>query len=122
MARIKRTSAVLETARQRLAGLKSISPLPDFGPGMTIADFEADIDAVSDLVDSYNEALAAIDQLQNRLQTRENGLRDKSGRYLAMTKGRYGGDSSEYEVVGGTRQSERKRPGPRTPKQKLATA
>lgn len=31
MARKRRTSAVLETARQRLAGLKQINPVRDFG-------------------------------------------------------------------------------------------
>jgi len=31
MTRKRRTSAVLETAQHRLAGLKSITPTPDFG-------------------------------------------------------------------------------------------
>ena len=33
MARTRRGSSVLETARQRLAGLKAITPAPNLGPG-----------------------------------------------------------------------------------------
>ena len=36
MTRQRRTSAVLETARQHLAGLKSIIPTPDFGGNLTV--------------------------------------------------------------------------------------
>ena len=37
MARKRRTSAVLETTRQRLAGLKQIDPAPDFGGNLNAA-------------------------------------------------------------------------------------
>jgi len=39
MARTKRTSTVLETARQRLAGLKSITPAPDFGTALSLTGY-----------------------------------------------------------------------------------
>lgn len=52
MARSKRTSTILETARQRLAGLKSITENPpNFGPNLTVAGYEADITAVSNKLD-----------------------------------------------------------------------
>ena len=47
MARTKRTSSILETARQRLAGLKSITPLPDFGTTLKLTDYEAEINALT---------------------------------------------------------------------------
>lgn len=47
MARSKRTSPILESARQRLAGLKSISPPPEFGSNLKMSDYEADINALN---------------------------------------------------------------------------
>lgn len=116
MARAKRTSSVLETARQRLAGLKSITPLPDFGPSLTLPGYEADITAVSGKLDEYNEKLSAPDQQQNDLETLEAGLREKNTRMLSAAEAQFGPDSSEYERAGGTRRSDRKRPGPKGPR------
>ena len=46
MARTKRTSAVSEAAKLRLAGLQSIDPLLDLGGGLTVASFKADIEGL----------------------------------------------------------------------------
>ena len=116
MARTKRTSTVLEAARQRLAGLKSITPAPDFGSALTLAGYETDINGVSTKLDSYNEALSRLDQLQNELDTSEVALREKNRRILSAAEAHYGPDSNEYEQVGGTRRSDRKRPGPKGPR------
>ena len=43
MARKRRTSAVLELARQRLAGLKSVNPEPNFGGDLNVAAFTSKI-------------------------------------------------------------------------------
>ncbi len=109
MARAKRNSKVLETARQRLAGLKQISQ-PNFGPTLTPEAYEAEITGFSDDQDSYNGDSAALDDKQNRLNTRESGLADWNQRILAAVKAQYGPDSSEFELVGGVRRSERKKP------------
>ena len=116
MARTKRTSTVLETARQRLAGLKSITPPPDFGAALSLAGYETDITTLGSKLDSYNEELSRLDQLQNELDTIEAGVREKNVRILSATEAHYGPDSSEYEQAGGTRRSERKRPGPKGPR------
>ena len=116
MARTKRTSTVLETARQRLAGLNSITPAPDFGAALSLAGYETDIDALSSKLDGYNEELSRLDQLQNELDTIEAGVREKNVRILSATEAHYGPDSSEYEQAGGTRRSDRKRPGPKGPR------
>jgi hypothetical protein len=115
MARRKRSSTILETARQRLAGLKSITPAPEFGTGLTIAAYEADINSFSTNLDAYNGRLAALDDLQNQLQAEERALRDKNKRLLSAVEAQYGSDSSQYEQAGGTRQSERKRPTRKAP-------
>jgi hypothetical protein len=76
MARAKRKSSVLDTARQRLAGLKKITD-SDFGTGMNPIDYGGEVDA--------------------------------------LTEARFGSDSNEYEMVGGTRRSERKKPSKKKP-------
>jgi hypothetical protein len=116
MARTKRTSSILETARQRLAGLKSITPAPDFGAALTLVGYEADITSFSDKLDSYNEKLSALDSLQNEIDTSEMALREKNTRLLSAAEAHYGPDSNEYEQAGGTRRSERKRTGPKGPR------
>lgn len=115
MARPKRSSQVLETARRRLAGLKSITPAPDFGPNLKLSDYEQEINALSDELDNYNEMISRLDDLQNTLEATEHNLRDKNKRMLSATEAQYGPDSSAYEQAGGTRTSDRKRPTKKTP-------
>lgn len=110
MARIKRGSAVLEVARLRLSGLKSINPKPNFGPTLDVDQYEQEIEAHSAKLDGYNDTLSLLDRLQNELEEQEAALNDKNSRMLAATGAHYGTDSNEYETVGGKRKSDRKRP------------
>lgn len=110
MPRLKRGSAVLETARNRLAGLKTITPLPNFGPALGLEQYEQEINAYGESLDKYNATLSLLDSLQNNLIEQEAGLREKNRRMLAAAGAHYGPDSSEYELAGGTRASERKAP------------
>ena len=50
------------------------------------------------------------DQLQNEFQAEEAELNEMNRRFLSAGEAHYGPDSSEYEMLGGTRKSERKRP------------
>jgi hypothetical protein len=111
---------VLETARQRLAGLKSIQPAPNFGPNLSVADYEQKIKNLGDELDGYNAKLAALDEQQNTIDSKEDALNDLNKRMLSATGAQYGSDSSEYEMVGGTRSSERART-PRKPDGKGGT-
>ncbi|HEV7376169.1 MAG TPA: hypothetical protein VGN95_15735 [Pyrinomonadaceae bacterium] len=115
MARAKRSSSVLESARQRLAGIKAITPAPNFGPSLQVADYEQEINDFSAKMDRYNGMLSTLDDLQNEIDADEDNLRSKSVRMLSAAQAQYGPDSSEYEQVGGTRQSERKRSTKKTP-------
>lgn len=111
MARLKRTSKVIEAARERLAGLKAITnPPADFGPALTAAIYEAKIDSVSARLDAYNQKLAEIDQDQNDLEAAKAELNELNRRFLSAGEATYGPDSNEYEMLGGTRKSERKKP------------
>lgn len=109
MARARRTSTVLETARRRLAGLKSITPAPDFGTALSVAAYETLITTFTGKLDTYNQHVAALDDEQNDIDNTEDTLREMNGRMLSAAQASFGPDSSEYEAVGGTRTSERKR-------------
>jgi hypothetical protein len=115
MARLRRTSQALETARQRLAGLKSITPPPTFGPTVTLNSYEASTASFSQKLDTYNGTVATLDDLQNDLEADEDNLRELNKRILSAVEAQYGPDSSEYELCGGTRTSERKKPAAKAP-------
>src|SRR5580765_6768687 len=108
MARKHRTSAVLETALQRLTGLKTINPAPDFGGDLCVAGGQAVITACAGELNSYNQNTAALDEQQILVDTKEDAAGDWSKRILSAGAARFGTDSPEYEALGGTRQSERK--------------
>ena len=113
MARSKRTSAISEAAKLRLAGLQSIDPELDLGGGLTVASFKAEIEDVDADMNTYNTMLSDVDEVANRLDTKEDKLNDKSTRMLAAVGAHFGKDSDEYEKAGGTRTSERKKSGPK---------
>jgi hypothetical protein len=115
MPRPKRQSPAVAKAQKRCAALKSIDPALDLGGGLTCAAFDAAIQAALGRLEAYNTALSQVDAALNELQATEKGLAGLSERFLAAVKGRYGGDSTEYEKAGGTRRSERRRRKPKAP-------
>lgn len=110
MSRRKRTSSVLEAARQRLSGLNSIKPAADFGPALSIAAYTTQINDFSTKLDNYNQMVSALDDLQNQLDASETSLREANKRMLSAAEAQFGPDSSQYEQAGGKRLSDRKKP------------
>lgn len=115
MARQKKLSPFLEGAQQRLNALSTINPALDLGNGLTLAAYRAQVTSMQAKQDAYNALLSQADQAQNELLEAEKAIRDLSERMLAGVASKYGKDSSEYEMAGGTRKSERKRPTRKTP-------
>ncbi|SRR6266849_7012170 len=109
MARKRRASPALVVARARLAGLKKINS-PNLGPNTTVAAYEAVVNDTTAVEDSHNQLAAQMDDSSNRFDTQEDLMADWNRRILSAVEAQYGPDSSEYEMVGGTRKSERKRP------------
>ena len=109
MARKRRTSAPLETARQRLAGLKQISSDADFGGNLNVRGGETIVVDLTGELDGYNQDTAALDERQNVVDRKEAATSNGNKSILAAVGARHGTDSDEYEMVGGTRTSERKR-------------
>ncbi len=87
MARPRRTSSILETAPQRLTGLKSITPAPDFGAALTLAAYETMITGFGTKLDTYNQNVAALDDLQIGLEADEDTLREMNKRMLSAVDG-----------------------------------
>ena len=114
MSRIKKTSLVLERAHQRLSGMESVDPALDLGNGLTTITFNAQVDTFQDRLDKYNQHISDLDAERNDLLALEKLLRETNKTILQGVGVKYGYDSNEYEKVGGTRTSERKKPHPKS--------
>ena len=116
MARKKRTSKVLVNAESRNAGLRSIHDNLDLGNGLTLSEYTRLIDDMRTKLSEYNAALSRVDKACNAVHECERVWRDYSEVMLMGVATKYGKDSNEYEMAGGVRKSERKRPARRTSK------
>jgi hypothetical protein len=114
MARKRRISAASAVARQRLAGLNKITPAPNLGPNISVAAYQGVFNDTAALEESHNQLAAQMDDSSNRFDAQENLMADWNRRVLSAVEAQFGPDSSEYEMVGGTRRSERKRPSRKT--------
>lgn len=112
MAFIQRESAELAAATKRMNGLTAIDPTGqlDLGNGHTMPAYQGQMDVVKTNLDAYNKARKALDALKNQLDASEKLLWQKSSAILAAVGLKYTKDSSEYEQVGGVRESDRKKP------------
>ena len=110
MGRRKKTSAILQKAQIRLAGLRSIDGKLDLGHGVSTPTFGKQVDGLRQTIDNYNSMLSTLDDLANAIEKEERELAIASENVLLSVKVKFGKDSSEYEMVGGTRLSDRRRP------------
>ena len=102
-------SNVIQSAAARAAGLETIDPLPVFGTELTLQGFKTLIASGLSELAAYNTLLTEAGEAKNRVERCELQIRDYSERFLAAVAGKYGKDSDEYEMAGGTKKSERKR-------------
>ncbi|WP_121968358.1 hypothetical protein [Leptolyngbya sp. BC1307] len=110
MARSKRSSRILDKAQRRSAGMQSIDDKLDLGPGMTMELYSQSIDNLRNRINAYNKTLSYVDELQNEVDKAERLLAIHSEQMLLGVAARYGKDSNEYEMAGGVKKSDRKRP------------
>ncbi len=94
----------------RAAGLRQIDDKIEFEEGVGLASLEAAIAKVEGAMAEYNSALSAADKLANAITDADKVLGSQCKRVLTGVETRFGEDSSQYEMVGGTRTSERKKP------------
>lgn len=101
---------VLSDVRRSLEGWQQIDPNLTLGQ-LTLAEVQRQIDSFTKIDGEITAAEIAIAKLRNdRLELRKQ-MQESKKRILSAIRGIYGDDSSEYEMVGGTRMSERRRPG-----------
>ncbi|QBZ97344.1 hypothetical protein [Flavobacterium sangjuense] len=101
----------LDKARTRLAAVKSIDPALDLSNGITVANYETQVGTLTSNLEAYNTALSTVDNLYNVCIAQLAVIKDWNERILAGVATRFGKNSSEYEMAGGVKKSERKKPG-----------
>ncbi|MBU7586122.1 MAG: hypothetical protein KAF91_25190 [Nostoc sp. TH1S01] len=109
MARRKRNSRILDKAEMRLASIKAISSTLDVGEGLTVKDYTDKIERLRQLLELYNTTLSNIDVLLTQIVENEENLADYSESILRGIAYKFGNNSHEYQMAGGTRKSDRKR-------------
>ncbi|MEH2445927.1 MAG: hypothetical protein V7K18_09125 [Nostoc sp.] len=93
----------------RLASIKSISPTLDLGDKLTVIDYTNKIESLRQSLEAYNTTLSTIDVLLTQITENERDLADYSEKILLGVAYKFGKNSHEYQMAGGTRKSDRKR-------------
>ena len=101
-------SYVLKDAIRVQDAWKKIDEELVFG-GLNIAGLAMDIEAINQTQPELVNLEHQLIEVRNRRDELYLAAWDKVKRVRASIKGMYGDDSSEYELVGGTRRSDRKR-------------
>jgi paraquat-inducible protein B len=107
MPRRKRTSEPLTNAQLRITALNTIDPNLDLGNGISVAAFNAKIEETRQTLETYNNALSAIDQTTSTIQDLEKSLTELSTRLLSGVATVYGRSSNQYKMVNATRRRRR---------------
>ncbi len=100
---------VLKQAQDILSAWNQISATLTFGP-LTPAALTADITSATTLESDMAKLEAQLTDKRNQRDALYLSMWDKVKRVRNGVKATYGDDSSQYEMVGGTRLSERKTP------------
>jgi hypothetical protein len=107
MSRRKRSSRILEKAEFRVAGLKAIDPNIKFDDTCNLQNLTQLIEQFHNMLDDYNAAIAMIDSSKQKLDETEKTLSQVSDKMLMGVAFKYGKNSTEYELAGGVRDSDR---------------
>jgi hypothetical protein len=100
---------VLEQAQSVLDAWNQMDDGLSYG-AITTGALSAEITQASQLLSQMNALEAQLTNLRNQRDAAYQELWDKVKRVRNGVKAHYGDDSSQYEMVGGTRLSERKSP------------
>ena len=102
----KSVPKLLQEANEIKKALEKIDDrLPD---GLKAADMETKMDELETVVDDLDAVNAERTRLVDRKGERAENLSDHIVQVRSAVKGIFGADSAEYDMVGGTRISERK--------------
>jgi hypothetical protein len=107
MSKLRFPSNLLKEAQELLGGWNRITPVPTIG-SVTPATFSADVMAAAALDAQIIDLEKQLVEKRNLRELLYNALWEKMKRIRSLVKGTFGDDSSQYELVGGTRLSDRK--------------
>jgi hypothetical protein len=100
-----RTSPILKKAQTRNVAIQSIDPNFDIGNGISVVEFSASIEDTITKVNRYNLALSTLTQLKNEMMASEKALANHHERVLSSISGKFGRNSTEYEMAGGRKRA-----------------
>ncbi len=106
-------SNVLEQARTVATAWSQFAPEVNFGT-VSAANLTEALNSAADLEGQMQSLELQLTHARNQRDELYSALWDKVKRARSGVKANYGDDSTEYELVGGTRLSERKSPVRRT--------
>jgi len=109
MARRKRNSATLEQSERRIESLRSINETLDLGGGLTLAAYTSVINDLRTKLATYNTALSTLDKLASDVKEAEQTAKEIAEKMLLGVGSRYGKNSQEYEMAGGSRRKSSRR-------------
>ncbi|MBW4526035.1 MAG: hypothetical protein KME18_12685 [Phormidium tanganyikae FI6-MK23] len=107
MARPQRTSRTLEKAQLRAMKLRAIDAEMDFGLNRNLNTLSTRIEKLQSKLNNYNNLVELLDASKLEIDDLERELGDLIDQMLNGVCARYGNDSREYEMAGGTRKSDR---------------
>lgn len=115
--RKRKTSRIIERAKRRLAAAEQIEikhqSIIEYSGGdklLTKKEFSEKILDCEGLINDYNLKLEEADSIGQKIAESEAELSDMHTAILAGAKSRFGLDSDEVKMLGGTRKSDRKKP------------
>lgn len=100
---------ITDEARAVVEAWREIDPALQIG-GLALATLEAELAQVMALYEQIDALEARFTDLRNQRDNLGLDLWDKVKRVRAGVKSLFGDDSSQYEMMGGTRISDRKHP------------
>lgn len=122
MARRKRNSATLEKTERRIESLHSISETLDLGGGLTLAAHTNIINDLRTKLAAYNTALSTLDKLMDDVKEAERAAKEIAEKMLLGVGSRYGRNSQEYEMAGGSRRKNNRRSTSTAPSSSFASS
>jgi len=106
----KRSSQIVEKAQTRLAAVKSIDTKLDLGNGFSVQTYTSLLEDARIKIEKYNTVLSLVDDAYTDMSSAEKALADQTEQMLIAVAYQYDKNSNEYQMAGGTRKSDRKRP------------
>lgn len=110
MARKAKTDREIQKGRIRLSKVKSVEADFSANADVSVATMNAAITDAEGILDNYNQTLSSLDAQSNQYDLAIKKVNDIGERLLDAVGLKYGKDSDQYEMAGGTRKSEYKKP------------